>query len=71
MFGNLLGVILVGVSKILEHRFSFTGGFGDFLVSIVFIVVMKDLTNWLFGLAGMVVLSLALLLAIKIYKRFR
>lgn len=42
-----------------------------FLVTIVFIVVMKDLTNWLYGLAGLVVFSLALLAGIWVYKRLR
>jgi protoporphyrinogen IX oxidase len=42
-----------------------------FLVAIVFIVVTKDLTNWMWGLSGMLVFSLALLAAIKIYKGMR
>ncbi len=42
-----------------------------FLVAIVFIVVMKDLTNWLYGLAGMVAFSLILLAGIKMYRNYR
>jgi putative membrane protein len=42
-----------------------------FLVAIVFIVILKDLTNWLWGLAGLVVFSLLLLMAIKVYRRLR
>ena len=36
VFGNFLGILLVGASKILEHQFSFTSGFEDFFASIVF-----------------------------------
>lgn len=42
-----------------------------FLVAIVFIVVMKDLTNWMIGAGGMIIFSLLLLMAIKIYKKKR
>lgn len=42
-----------------------------FLVSIVFIVVLKDLTNWIYGLVGLVLFSVLLMLAIRIYKRLR
>lgn len=42
-----------------------------FLVSIVFIVIHKDLTNWMQGVAVLVILSLVLMAAIKIYKRLR
>ena len=42
-----------------------------FLVVIVFIVVMKDLSNWLYGFAGMILFTVVLLSAIKIYKNQR
>jgi putative membrane protein len=42
-----------------------------FLVAIVFIVVLKDLTNWIYGLVGLVLFSVLLMLAIRIYKRLR
>jgi len=42
-----------------------------FLVAIVFIIVFKDLTNWIYGLVGLVAFSVALMLAIRIYKRLR
>ena len=41
------------------------------LVSIVFIVVLKDLSNWIWGLVGLVIFSLLLLIAIKVYKKVR
>ena len=42
-----------------------------FLVAIVFIIVFKDLTNWIYGLVGLIAFSVALMLAIRIYKRIR
>lgn len=42
-----------------------------FLVSIIFIVIHKDLTNWMKGVGALLVFSLALMAAIKIYKRLR
>jgi putative membrane protein len=42
-----------------------------FLFTIVFIVVVRDTTQWLTGLAGLVLLSLLLFLGIKIYRRIR
>ena len=42
-----------------------------FLVAIVFIVVMKDLTNWLKGFAGLIIFSCFLLIAIRVYKKVR
>lgn len=42
-----------------------------FLVSIVFIIVLKDLSNWIYGVVGLVVFTVILMLAIKIYKRIR
>jgi putative membrane protein len=41
------------------------------LFAIVFIVVLKDMMNWLYGLAGLIAFSLLLLAAIKIYKDVR
>jgi putative membrane protein len=42
-----------------------------FLVAIVFIVVMKDLTNWLYGLLGLAIFTVVLVLSIKAYKKAR
>lgn len=42
-----------------------------FLVSIVFVVVQKSATDWLQALLGLLILSLVLMSAIKLYKRFR
>jgi putative membrane protein len=42
-----------------------------FLVSIVFIVVLKDTLGLLYGMGGLLIVTLVLLLAIRIYKKSR
>lgn len=42
-----------------------------FLFAIVFVVVLKSTLDWIYGLVGLVVLAVLLMLAIKLYKRFR
>jgi putative membrane protein len=37
----------------------------------VFLVVLKSTLNWIFGVVGLVALSVILMIAVKIYKRFR
>lgn len=41
------------------------------LFSIVFTVVLKSAVNWIFGVVGIVGLSIALMMAVKIYKKYR
>lgn len=41
------------------------------LFAIVFIVVLKSAVNWIFGLVGLIALSVLLMMAVKIYKRYR
>ena len=41
------------------------------LVSVVFIVVLRDTTNWLYGLVGLLIFSGLLLVAINVYKKVR
>lgn len=41
------------------------------LFSIVFTVVLKSAVNWIFGVVGIVGLSVALMMAVKIYKKYR
>lgn len=41
------------------------------LVSIVFLVVMKDELNWIKGTIGFFAVAIALMIGIKIYKRIR
>jgi putative membrane protein len=42
-----------------------------FLFAIVFLAVLKDAVNWIFGLIGLVVLAMILMSAVKIYKYYR
>ena len=42
-----------------------------FLFAIVFIVVLKDSGNWLWGMAGLVMLAAALMIGISIYRKIR
>lgn len=42
-----------------------------FLVSVVFIVVLKSAISWIYAIFGLVVFSILLMLAIKLYKRIR
>ncbi len=41
------------------------------LFAIVFLVILKSAVNWIFGVAGIIVLGILLMLGIKLYKRVR
>lgn len=41
------------------------------LVAIVFLVIMKNSLNWIYGTVGFFAVAVALMIAIKIYKRYR
>lgn len=41
------------------------------LFSVVFIVVLKNTLNWLYGLSGLVILAVLLMVGIRFYKRVR
>jgi len=42
-----------------------------FLFAIVFLAVLKNAVSWIYGLVGLVALAVVLMMAVKIYKRFR
>ncbi|MDB5088898.1 MAG: protoporphyrinogen oxidase [Mucilaginibacter sp.] len=42
-----------------------------FLFAIVFLAVLKNAINWIYGIVGLVLLSLILMSAVKIYKYYR
>lgn len=42
-----------------------------FLFAIVFLVVLKSAVDWLYGVVGLLMLAIALMMAIKLYKKFR
>jgi len=41
------------------------------LFAIVFLVILKNAFNWIFGVVGILVLGILLMLGIKLYKRIR
>jgi putative membrane protein len=41
------------------------------LFSIVFLAVLKDAVNWIYGVAGIIILSVLLTLGFRFYKRIR
>ncbi len=41
------------------------------LFAIVFLVILKSAISWIFGVVGIIVLGILLMLGIKLYKRFR
>ena len=41
------------------------------LFAIVFTVVLKSALNWIFGVLGLLILSISLMMAVKLYKKFR
>ncbi len=42
-----------------------------FLIAIVFLIVLKDTLSMLWGVLGLVILMIVMLIAIRIYKKFR
>lgn len=42
-----------------------------FLFAIVFIVVLKSTLSWIWGVVGLILIGVLLMLGIKIYKKFR
>ncbi|MDG3583241.1 CopD family protein [Galbibacter pacificus] len=41
------------------------------LFSVVFLVILKDSLNWVFGVVGIFILAILLMLGIRLYKRIR
>jgi protoporphyrinogen IX oxidase len=41
------------------------------LFAIVFLVVLKSAVNWIYGLLGLILLAVILMMAVKIYKKMR
>ncbi|MCK8523191.1 CopD family protein [Aquimarina sp. D1M17] len=41
------------------------------LFSVIFLVIVKDAVNWVYGVIGIVLLSVLLMLGIRLYKRIR
>ncbi|MFC4212845.1 CopD family protein [Pedobacter lithocola] len=42
-----------------------------FMIAIVFVVILKDSLNWIYGLIGIMGVALAIMIAVKLYKNYR
>ena len=42
-----------------------------FLVAIVFTVILKSASDWVYGLSGLILFSIVIMTAVKIYKYYR
>jgi putative membrane protein len=42
-----------------------------FMIAIVFAVILKNAVNWIYGLIGIMGIALAIMFAVKIYKKYR
>lgn len=42
-----------------------------FLFAIVFLAVMKDAVNWIYGMVGLILFTMIIMSAVKIYKYYR
>ena len=42
-----------------------------FLVAIVFVVILKNAVDWIYGLVGLVIFAVLIMSAVKIYKYYR
>lgn len=42
-----------------------------FLVAIVFVVILKSAVDWIYGLIGLIVFAMVIMVAVKIYKNYR
>jgi putative membrane protein len=41
------------------------------LFAVVFLVLLKNAINWIFGVIGIIVFSIVIMLGFKLYKRIR
>ncbi|MCX2584916.1 CopD family protein [Pedobacter sp. MR22-3] len=42
-----------------------------FMIAIVFVVILKDAINWIYGLIGIMGVAMAIMIAVKLYKNYR
>jgi putative membrane protein len=47
------------------------GGATIILFAVIFLITLKSATNWIFGILGIIFLSIILILGIKLYKKIR
>lgn len=41
------------------------------LFAVVFLVILKSSFHWIFGIAGLLILAMLLMLGIRVYKKYR
>jgi putative membrane protein len=41
------------------------------LFAVIFLVLLKNAINWIFGVIGIIVFSIVIMLGFKLYKRIR
>ena len=41
------------------------------LFSVIFLVILRDALNWIYGVIGIILLSVILMMGFKLYKRIR
>ena len=60
---------------IVKHTTNFMRLFNEgatiILFSVIFLVIVRHQLNWIFGVLGLITLSIILMLLFKIYKRYR
>jgi len=42
-----------------------------FMIAIVFVVILKNALNWIYGLIGIMGVAMAIMIAVKLYKNYR
>jgi putative membrane protein len=72
MCGTLLNQLKVGNIKYTSNQLRVWNEVATiFLVSIVFIVELQHAANWLYGLFGLILFAMLLMVAIRVYKKLR
>jgi protoporphyrinogen IX oxidase len=70
--GRIVAQLKNGIVKYSSMQMRFWNEVATiFLISIVFIVILRDTFSWLKGLAGLIAFSLVLVGAIRLYNRMR
>jgi len=62
-------------NDVVKHSSNFMRLFNEgatiILFAVVFLVILKNAVNWIYGVVGIIVLSILLMLGYKFYKRLR
>lgn len=62
-------------NDVVKHSSNFMRLFNEaptiILFSVVFLVILKDGVNWIYGTVGIIIFAILLMMGYKIYKRLR